>query len=177
MSISIAHPERYDEFKWTSGGHIYPPSTMSTDPDDWELVGFEQVDEDDEKPFLWGHLRPEYREPSELTELVADLRLRLGKSSEEATLNKGAAAIVSRRAARFESEAGKLKALRADISGYADMCDETAKLLADMLPGYEVPRHSLVDGCELVKSRLDTALGDVERLEGDLNEAVERGEG
>jgi hypothetical protein len=63
MSISIAHPERYDEWRWRmpkvvpagdpgEGNILHCPFE---NPEEWEHLG----ESDDEH--LWGHLKPERR--------------------------------------------------------------------------------------------------------------------
>jgi len=62
MSISIAHPERYDAYSYTPF-YYQAPEFAGT----WELLGIEEGPEVIH-PFFWGRLKPEYQS-RELTTL------------------------------------------------------------------------------------------------------------
>lgn len=66
MSISIAHPERYDECSWGTRTGLVPEEDDS--PKEWELLG-----QSDDFGFLWGHLKPEYRGGQPLLDMVASI--------------------------------------------------------------------------------------------------------
>ena len=57
MSISIAHPEKYDKWWWTS---VFEPPSLGLPAEEWELLGYASEDEDG-APCLWGHLKEAYR--------------------------------------------------------------------------------------------------------------------
>lgn len=76
MSISVQHPERYDEFMWhkapsnsdeglaqgNSTLHLFgPPAKYPGRPEEWELLGISEDPVWAFQPCLWGHLKPEYR--------------------------------------------------------------------------------------------------------------------
>ena len=58
MSISIAHPEKYDIYCWTEAAK--PPDT--DDPRSWELIATMEPDPSTLSMgrCFWGMLRPEY---------------------------------------------------------------------------------------------------------------------
>lgn len=59
MSISIAHPERYDRV-WWSNARDRRNLDLET-PNEWECLGSGHTP-GCEPEYLWGHLKPELRE-------------------------------------------------------------------------------------------------------------------
>ena len=66
MSVSIAHPERYDRYLWTGLPTI--ESVEGEVPDEWECLG---VDENEQH--FWGHLKPQYQGGDPLLDMVASI--------------------------------------------------------------------------------------------------------
>lgn len=89
MSISIAHPERYDDHAWNKGVGYAPPNPKGQPSEEWECIGVHDFlvnarGEDQEggyaietgvrRPrFLWGHLKPEYRGGGPLLDMLASI--------------------------------------------------------------------------------------------------------
>jgi len=74
MSISIAHPERYDLYDW---GAERGPIRDAWQAEEWECLGFASAEVGEEWTFLWGHLKPTYRNHHDhyLAEIADHLRL------------------------------------------------------------------------------------------------------
>ena len=76
MSISIAHPERYDTFDWFR--HPVPEVA-----DEWECLGFQEESELQEDGYMWGHLKPAFHAKDPARDICDELCKRFALATPE----------------------------------------------------------------------------------------------